>query len=353
MKRYRQLKSAIVRSLVGCLAILSVASARPTSAQFTADGTSSTRPPAEDAKAARVVIATVNDKPIYKDDIERSVKAYVGNQSVDPAVLPTLQATFLKQSIDNMLLTAFLMAQKDRVTEEDLKRQENEIQNELRSQNITYDAFLARQGMTREAFRSSLVYRLMMMKYVTANMTDEGLKKFFEQHKHQFDGTERRVSHVLLRPDGPADEAVYKALMDQAKSLRDQITSGSIKFDEAAAKYSAGPSRQRGGDLGYVPLQGVMHPNFTKAAYEIKPDEVSEPVATPFGIHLIKVTEVKPGTKTLDEVKQAVQQRYAQLLLEKLVEDQFDKANIVYAGNYPYFKKGTRDVVMPGQSPTP
>jgi peptidyl-prolyl cis-trans isomerase C len=353
MKLRRRSLPAMVHALFCGIAFLSVAHAGQSSAQVATDGAKSATPPADNTKAARVLVATVNNKPIYKDEIDRAVNAYVGNQTVDPAVVPTIQATFLKQRIENDLLNSFLMAQKEQVTQEDLKAAMNEIQNGLRAQNLSLETYLARQNTTREAFMSGIVGQLMVMKYAQANTTEEGLKKFFEDNKYLFDGSERRVSHVLLRPDGPADDAVYKAIMEQAKSLRDQIATGSIKFEDAAAKYSAGPSRQRGGDLGYVPIAGVMHPTFTKAVYDLKPDEVSEPVATPFGIHLIKVTGVKAGTKTFDEVKSLVQQAYSKYLISKLIEYQFNAANIVYAGNYPYFQKGTRDVVMPGQTPAP
>jgi parvulin-like peptidyl-prolyl isomerase len=304
----------------------------------------------ENAKPARVVVATVNDKPIYQEDVDRNVAAVLAAQKVDPADVPRLQAAYLQELISTLLLNTFFMSQKGLVTEADLKQAESEF---LRGRNMTLQAFLASQKISYDAFRGQLLGPVMMTKYAQSNTTEEGLKKFFEENKYLFDGTERRVSHVLLRPDRPNDEAVERALVEQAKSIRDQITSGAIKFEDAAAKYSAGPSRQRGGDLGYVPVAGLMHPTFTKVVYEIKPDEISEPVKTHFGIHLIKVTGVKEGTKTLEEMKPIVQDAYWQFLIKKLIEDQFNAANIVYAGNYPYFKKGTRDVVMPGQSPTP
>ncbi|MCC7085427.1 MAG: peptidylprolyl isomerase [Pirellulales bacterium] len=300
------------------------------------------------------VVATVNGKQsFYKGDLERGVAAFLNGQKVDPSALPTVQATVLKQTIDNYLLNAFLTAQKNLVTQANLKDAISEIQTRLRSQNVTFDDFLSRQNLTRDQFMGRLVGQLMVINYAAANTTEAGLKKYFEENKQQFDGTLRRVSHVLLRPDGPADDAAYQALVNQAKSLRDQIQTGQIKFEDAAVKYSAGPSRQRGGDVGYVPQTGIMHPNFTKTAYDIKPDELSEPVTTPFGIHLIKVTEVKAGTKSFDEVKTEVQNEYTKQLIQQLTDDEANKAEIVYSGNFPYFKKGTREVVMPGEKPTP
>jgi parvulin-like peptidyl-prolyl isomerase len=317
----------------------------PASAQ-TADAKTAA-PAAEDAKPAGVVIAKINGQPIYKESVERNVEAFTRGKKIEPSLLPTIQATALKEMLSGYLVNTFLLKQKDPVTLTDVKKAQNEI---LRSQNVTLEQFLKSQNLTEQAFMTILASKLMVGKYVQSVATEDGLKKFFDDNKHLFDGTTRRVSHVLLRPDGQADQSVVDALMERAKQLRSEIQTGQIKFEEAAAKYSAGPSRQHGGDLGYVPLTGVMAPAFTKVAYEIKPDEVSEPVATTFGVHLIKVTEVKAGTKTLDDVMQVVQQAYAQYLIEKLTEDLYNEANIEYVGNYPYFKAGTKDVVMPGQA---
>ncbi len=294
------------------------------------------------------VVATINGTPVYKAEVDRGVIMATGGQKIDAEALPTVQATVLKQMIDNYLLQSFLAAQKNLVSRAEINAAINEIRSNLRNQNVSFEAFLASQRTTEQAFINQLAVQLTMAKYAANNTTEEGLKKFFDEKRELFDGTVRRVSHVLLRPDGPADDAVFKALREQAQTIHGQLQSGQLKFDEAVTRYSAGPSRQRGGDLGYVPLTGVMAPAFTRAAYGLKPDEISEPVTTTFGIHLIKVTEIKAGSKKFEDVKPFVQKAYGQYLIEKLMEDQEKAAKIEYAGNYPYFKPGTKEVVMPG-----
>jgi parvulin-like peptidyl-prolyl isomerase len=293
----------------------------------------------------------VNGKAFHKQDVDRGVANALRGQKVDSSVLPTVQATVLKQMIEHYLLSSYLLGNKELAPGPEVNAAMNELRDRARQQGTTLAAQLASQNMNEQALMSQLAWEIMQQKYVTTVMTDEGLKKFFEEKKHLFDGTTRRVSHVLLRPEvGEFDEAALKGLIDQAKTLRGQIQAGQLKFEDAAAKFSDGPSRQRGGDLGYVPISGVMHPAFSKAAYDLQQGDISEPVGTPSGVHLIKVTEIKSGTKTFDDVKKTVQQAYAQSLIEKLKEEQEQAATIEYAGNYPYFKPGTRDVVMPGQS---
>ena len=68
-----------------------------------------------------------------------------------------------------------------------------------------------------------------------------------------------------------------------------------MTFADAAEKYSAGPSRAKGGDLGFIPRHGIMVEPFARAAFVLAKGEISPPMATVFGIHLITVTDVKPG----------------------------------------------------------
>jgi peptidyl-prolyl cis-trans isomerase C len=89
-----------------------------------------------------------------------------------------------------------------------------------------------------------------------------------------------RASHILV------------ATEKQAKDIKDAIEQDMISFEDAAKKYSQCPSGQRGGDLGYFG-RGQMVPEFEKAAFSLPVGQVSDPVKTSFGYHLIKVTDSK------------------------------------------------------------
>lgn len=88
---------------------------------------------------------------------------------------------------------------------------------------------------------------------------------------------EVRASHILVDSKEKAD------------ALREEILKGK-SFDDAAKENSKCPSSARGGDLGFFG-PGAMVPEFEKPAFSLKPGEVSEPIKTQFGWHLIKVTE--------------------------------------------------------------
>ena len=82
-----------------------------------------------------------------------------------------------------------------------------------------------------------------------------------------------------------------------------------MKFEEAAAQYSSCPSKQAGGDLGQFG-RGQMVPEFEEAVFAMEIGEISEPVKTQFGYHLIKLTErIAERDSSLEEVKNEIRNR--------------------------------------------
>jgi peptidyl-prolyl cis-trans isomerase D len=137
----------------------------------------------------------------------------------------------------------------------------------------------------------------------TIQPTDAELHSFYEEQKGTFTTEERRkVSHILVSPESEGQDAEKEALA-KASAIRERLLKGE-DFAKLAKEASADPvSAQKGGDLGFI-TKSAMEQNFADAAFALKPGELSEPVKTSFGYHLIKVAEVSPGTtKTFEEVK--------------------------------------------------
>jgi parvulin-like peptidyl-prolyl isomerase len=134
-----------------------------------------------------------------------------------------------------------------------------------------------------------------------------------------------------------------------AKSLRDKIKSGKMTFADAVAKYSDGPSRANGGDVGFFPRHDVVAEPFAEAAFKLEKDQISDPVATSFGVHLIQLTDVKPSEQEVkwQDVRQEIIKPAGEELYEQLARRERAKASVVFAGNWPYFDPVTREVVKP------
>ena len=92
------------------------------------------------------------------------------------------------------------------------------------------------------------------------------------------DVTEVRASHILVKT------------RPEAVKIRKEIANGDISFEDAAEKYSLCPSSVNGGDLGYF-KRGQMVQPFSDVAFDLKVGQISDPVGTKFGWHLIKVVD--------------------------------------------------------------
>ena len=92
------------------------------------------------------------------------------------------------------------------------------------------------------------------------------------------DITEVRASHILVKT------------RPEAVKIRKEIVNGDISFEDAAEKYSLCPSSVNGGDLGYF-KRGQMVQPFSDVAFDLKVGQISDPVGTKFGWHLIKVVD--------------------------------------------------------------
>jgi len=160
-----------------------------------------------------------------------------------------------------------------------------------------------------------LAKKLLEDKVVGATtVTDEEVKKYYDEHKAEFMEPEQiQASHILVRVKDFANEAEDKAAKEKAEGLLKKIQDGA-DFATVAQESSDCPSNAKGGDLGFF-SKGQMVPEFEKAAFELKKGEMSGVVKTKFGYHIIKVTDKKEARQMdLNEVKDQLKEK---LLREK------------------------------------
>ncbi len=120
-------------------------------------------------------------------------------------------------------------------------------------------------------------------------VSEKDIKEEFEKNRAQYDLPESvHARHILLKLDSSSEDE--EAIKKKIKGLRKKLTDENAKFDAVAKELSQCPSAESGGDLG-VFTRGQMVPEFEKAAFSLKAGEVSEPIKTQFGYHLIKVEE--------------------------------------------------------------
>lgn len=164
-------------------------------------------------------------------------------------------------------------------------------------------------------------------------ISDAAVADFYEKNASQFATPEMvRARHILIRSDdkaSPEDQAKAKTRIEE---IAQRIKAGE-DFGEVAKETSEDPgSGAQGGELGWFE-KGRMVPEFEKAAFALKPGDVSEPVKTQFGYHLIQLEEHKDaGQKPLDEVKDQIRQRLAQDEAAGKVQEALEQVQLAVIG---------------------
>lgn len=187
---------------------------------------------------------------------------------------------------------------------------------------------LARQFLDREKYLpNEQPWEARWARYVADHVTDADTRQRFDAHRRDFDGTQLRVRHIVSLGAGSAPRE------EILRRLRVRIVSGEIGFEQAAREQSQGPSRDRGGDIGWIERRSPMVESFSRAAFALQPGEISEVVTTPFGVHLIQCVEEKPGRLRWEEVQHDIRARMSIELLTKLAKEMEASVPIEYVGD--------------------
>ncbi len=297
--------------------------------------------------ASQEVAAIVDDDPIYTAEVTRLLNKVAQGHDVNPAASPLLKAQILEEIINRRLVLAYARRTGSAPTPEEIDLDLDKLKSKPASRQQSWADYLKSQSITEMDLRRQIAWNLVWEKHLAEYITEPRLESYYQTHRRDFDGTEVSVSHILLPPPKNAGPGVLDSLVAQAAAIREQIASGKVSFAEAARKYSAGPSSKDGGRLGFIPRHGVMDEAFSHAAFELEIGRVSDPVRTPFGVHLIRCDNIKPGDKRLKDVRKELEEALARELLEKLARVQRGFTAVEYTGKSPYLKPGTRELVMP------
>ncbi len=152
-------------------------------------------------------------------------------------------------------------------------------------------------------------------------VSEQEIREYYEDNLEAFKVKKQvRARHILFRLSPDAKKEEEEKVRKRAESVLKKARAGE-NFAELAKKYSEGPTKSKGGDLGYF-SRGTMVKPFEDAAFALKKGEISDLVRTQFGYHIIKVEDIKEArTKTLDEVKEEIRKILIQTKCRELAYD--------------------------------
>lgn len=245
--------------------------------------------PAESAASSQEVLAVVNGKKLTKLHFDLLIQQY------RPEAKQWAQ-TNKGQAMRQLVLQEVLAQEGQRLHLD----QDREVQVLLQLQS------------------SNILARSVVRKYIDekSGITDDTIRQYYDTHQGDYNTEEQiTASHILVKTEVEAREVLKE--LRQGKD-----------FAEVAKAKSIGPSAPNGGSLGTFG-RGRMVPDFEEAAFALKAGEISEPVQTQFGHHIIKVTErVEPHVKPFDEVKDDIRETLISQYVETLLEELRQKATV-------------------------
>lgn len=301
--------------------------------------------PVEKPPPADAVAATVNGQNISE------MAVYRGLLRVAPAARAKVRKEVLNFLIDNTIIDQYLAQLKVAVDTKEIDAHVTKIRTEAKKDGQDFEKLLNKLHLTEAELRRELHGALRWDKFILQQGTDKVLRNLFAKNLDMFNGSRMHARHILV----PIETGKSAAAQAKAAALRKQVEADVAQqmaklpsttdalmrekervktlekvFADLAAKESSCPSKKQGGDLGYFPRAGAMVEPFARAAFALKPYQLSEPVATEFGYHLILALDHKPGKDVkFEDVKPFVQEVYGERMREAILAQYKARSRIV------------------------
>lgn len=306
----------------------------------------------------RSAVASVNGKVITREDLDRQVeelKAQFGGQGGFPEPGTEEYNQFQRQIAQQLVNQEIIFFEADKmgitVSDEEVTQQLEQYQQQSGGEE-QFRARLEQLNLTedrvKDQIRQSLIFQKIYPEVTkdAAQVTDEQALAYYNENQALFQQPETlKVRHILVKDEATANQV--KARLDAGED-----------FATVAKEVSTDPgSKEQGGDLGQVSKEGYtssgsqLVTEFVNAMNQLSAGQISAPVKTQFGYHIIQVTEVKPaGTQSFEEAKEQIKQQLALENQRTAFEAWFESIK----GNYEviYAEEFNPDVTTPEETGT-
>lgn len=240
------------------------------------------------------IVAKVEGVNITKDELYDIMVGQYGNQA-------------LNSLIGEKMMELEVEKQGIKISEEEIDAELSALQEQYGGEEL-FNQALSQQGYSVEEMKDSIDMNLKMKKILEPDLkvTDEEIAEFFEANKDFLNQEEQvKARHILVETQEEADE------------IKEKLAAGE-DFEELAKEHSTDGSAAQGGDLGFFG-RGEMVESFEEVAFTLNEGEISDPVKSNFGYHIIKLEEKR-------EAKEATLEEYKDDMREALIEQKMPEA---------------------------
>ena len=273
------------------------------------------------------IVAKVNGAGITIDDLRNETKILIKQfRVVNKNTLTNEEKLLLKIKGLNNLIRNKLIIMEAKANGIFLAAEEYDSSFRMAIDGYEGDTFsdiLNVEGMSAKLWKHRLENRLLISKFIkikfksNSSSYDEKIQSYYDDNKEKF--KKGRMVHAIH---------IMVATEDEAKLVQGLVKAGKKSFSDLSRQYSLGPEAAIGGDLGYFEI-GQMPQEFEQIV-DLKENQVSEIIKTPYGYHIFKLVDIKaPRELTLSEAKNII---YNQLLRDEQ-SDRFEKWLIEHKNN--------------------
>ena len=323
-----------------------------TASTLAADAKKKAAPPAPAAPPAEApagktfvlpeTVAVVEGAEIKKADLEKAFNSMLAQQRMAPGAIPEEQRLQGYRIVLEDLVIEKLLAKRSadvKVSDDEIKGQWDRIKGNFGSEEELKKQIEA-AGETVDKVKKGLHDRLAEEHWIDeqikdkVNVSDADAEDFYKKNPDAFKSPEQvRASHILVKCEKDAKPEIVDAKQKAAQAIADRVKKGE-DFAKLAKELSEDPSaKENSGDLNFFSKEGQMVPEFSTAAFALKKDEISNPVRSEFGFHVIKVTDRKdaetvPLEKAKPQLIAYLKQQKKQTEVDKVVQDVRAKAEV-------------------------
>ena len=318
-------------------------------------------------------IIKVNDDVITRAEFDKAIDKEIDNsmfkafggvanfvKSDDNVMYLIYKDKVTKELIVKSLLDAEIAKRGIKVTDEDIKNEMKSIIDKVGSKE-ELNKVLKQRGVSNSEFAEDLKTQIRIKKLIDSlsniKISDSDAEKYYKNNINLFKhGEQVRASHILISADMLQTIRELKkknkkmSALELNKKVEEHMDAQKIRAEKVLAAVKANPddfekiaqkesddkmSGQRGGELGFFAKEAMV-PEFSKAAFSMKPDSISDSlVKTTYGYHIIKVTDrIEAGTtpfaKVKDEIKFYLETQEQVKVLKNLTDGLMKTAKIDY-----------------------
>jgi len=279
-------------------------------------------------------VVTVNGESLTRADLDKEMDMI--SASPQFASMPPEQAGMIRQQMESRVVDRFVSQQllSSAAAAEKIEASDAEVDEFITGirgtlpEDVTLEGIMQERGMTMDKLRGDVASDIRIRKLLEAKtaavpaVSEAQIAAYYEGNKETFTlPASVRARHILVKLENGADEAAKTAAKTKIEGIRKQIEEGTVTFEAAATEHSDCPSGKRGGDLGTF-SHGQMVPAFEEAAFSQAINAVGPVIETPFGYHIVQVTEkIEAGERKLEEVRADISEQLATQEKQTVVQD--------------------------------